>query len=244
MTQPLSPEELAAILIEVGNMTCSDIALKLQGHIDALSERLEEQAVVIDIGTRRILYAEPELTKAQQQLQSLMAERDALIEQLEVVRVENAQIADDVRLFVPGQWYCPKCQFALSRQTLSLTSGTVGVTRADIEEPENCPNDGTEMLRETWQQRAEYLMGGDRVKMTWLSEDHERQSHLITALEAERDEFKRQLEHYQQSYKELCEESCAFEAQLQAAQQEIERLKDSLETLSNREISHGRYTEP
>lgn len=65
---------------------------------------------------------------------------------------------DDVLdVYVPGCWICPKCNFALSKQTIFVQSGTVGVSHDDVMrmDGEICPNDGEPMRRETWHERAE-----------------------------------------------------------------------------------------
>jgi rubrerythrin len=99
---------------------------------------------------------------------------EALTNRVLDLEKENSELADDRRLFIPGQWRCPKCEFALSRQTLSVNTGEVGVTRADMEEPENCPNDGTPMVRESWQDRAVFMMKAEGIKMTWICQEAER----------------------------------------------------------------------
>lgn len=59
-------------------------------------------------------------------------------------------------IYVPGNWTCLKCGFALSQQTLSASTGEVGVTVAQVMQMngEICPNDGQPMRRTTWRERA------------------------------------------------------------------------------------------
>lgn len=61
-------------------------------------------------------------------------------------------------MYVPGAWTCPKCNFALSKQTVFMDSGEVGCSRDDVMkmDGEFCPNDGEPMRRETWRERAEH----------------------------------------------------------------------------------------
>ncbi len=55
--------------------------------------------------------------------------------------------------FVAGSYRCPKCNFVLSKQTMFMASGTIGISESDLNS-EQCPNDGTDMVHVTWQERA------------------------------------------------------------------------------------------
>lgn len=55
--------------------------------------------------------------------------------------------------FVPGSFRCPKCNFVLAKQTMFVGSGTIGISESDLDS-EQCPNDGTDMVHVTWQERA------------------------------------------------------------------------------------------
>lgn len=62
-------------------------------------------------------------------------------------------------LYVPGVWKCPHCEFQLARTTLNVVTGEASVTKAQIEETEPCPNDGTWMVRVLWRERANEAVG-------------------------------------------------------------------------------------
>ena len=135
-----------------------------EGRAVLRAERLEihdNSELAIDRANTRIVGLEQELQKAREEL---------------------AEISNDARLFVPGQWECPKCKFSLSRTTLNVSSGTAGTTAADREETEACPNDGTMMIRESWEQRARFLMQNQDLKFTWLGQDHERLEQQVQEL--------------------------------------------------------------
>lgn len=63
---------------------------------------------------------------------------------------------DAADIYVPGAWRCLLCGFALQTATLFTRDGAVGHTLADVTHMsgESCPNDGTSMVRVTWQERA------------------------------------------------------------------------------------------
>jgi uncharacterized protein (DUF2225 family) len=54
--------------------------------------------------------------------------------------------------FMPGQFRCPLCQFQLSKQTMFMQSGSIGISEADLES-ELCPNDGTPMVHVTYKEQ-------------------------------------------------------------------------------------------
>jgi hypothetical protein len=58
-------------------------------------------------------------------------------------------------LYVPGLWHCPQCKFECSKAIISVTAGDVFVDNR--EHAENCPNDGTPMVRMTWEEHARGL---------------------------------------------------------------------------------------
>lgn len=62
---------------------------------------------------------------------------------------------DDADIYVPGCWRCEKCKFELSKQTIFMASGNIGLSREDVERSEHCPNDGEMMRRVTWAERAQ-----------------------------------------------------------------------------------------
>lgn len=69
----------------------------------------------------------------------------------------ETEVPDLYRLaFIPGCFRCPKCDFALSKQTLSVATGNIGTTEENrLSEP--CPNDGTMMVHVTYRERlADY----------------------------------------------------------------------------------------
>jgi hypothetical protein len=59
---------------------------------------------------------------------------------------------DDL-IYVPGDWFCPKCSFRLHKRFLSVVDLSVGVDASAEAEP--CPNDGELMQPLTWKQDAE-----------------------------------------------------------------------------------------
>jgi hypothetical protein len=67
----------------------------------------------------------------------------------EYVQLQNAR-------YVPGQWFCGKCNFRLSGNILDAQAG-----RADVnpKTPEPCPNDNEEMKPISWKMYAEDLEG-------------------------------------------------------------------------------------
>lgn len=56
------------------------------------------------------------------------------------------------KVYIPGTWYCPQCQFQVNKRILYAKSGNVGIDHRN--EGEKCPNDGTELLPLTWEQDA------------------------------------------------------------------------------------------
>ena len=70
---------------------------------------------------------------------------------------EALPVDDQLDVYVPGAWTCPKCQYALQKVTLFMQSGESGSSRDDVMNMtgEVCPNDGVMMVRETWHDRAE-----------------------------------------------------------------------------------------
>lgn len=81
-------------------------------------------------------------------------ERAGAVAALDAVVEPRLSPDDTLDVYVPGVWRCPRCDFQLVRQTMSVASGEIGVTRQQIEESEPCPNDGTPMIRLTWRERA------------------------------------------------------------------------------------------
>ena len=73
------------------------------------------------------------------------------------LEADIAALSNDSRLFVPGVWQCEKCHFVLTRTSIDATTGSFGTTMQDREETEPCPNDGTPMIRVSWEQRAREL---------------------------------------------------------------------------------------
>ena len=57
--------------------------------------------------------------------------------------------------FMPGQFRCPKCAFQLSKQTMFVQSGTIGISESDLDS-ELCPNDDTPMVHVTYKEAWEY----------------------------------------------------------------------------------------
>jgi hypothetical protein len=69
---------------------------------------------------------------------------------------EIEAVPDLYRLaFMPGQFRCPKCEFQLSKQTMFMQSGSIGISESDLES-ELCPNDGTPMVHVTYKEAWEY----------------------------------------------------------------------------------------
>lgn len=65
---------------------------------------------------------------------------------MEAIKVKDAD------LYVPGEFCCAKCGFALSQFALSASTGAI----SDRDDPgEKCPNDGSPLWRVTWKQRAQ-----------------------------------------------------------------------------------------
>lgn len=68
--------------------------------------------------------------------------------------MSNETPDDRDNIYAPGEWRCPKCNFALSKLTIFTRSGDVGVSERDAIDAEPCPNDGTAMVRVRWRERA------------------------------------------------------------------------------------------
>lgn len=64
---------------------------------------------------------------------------------------------DDVLdVYVPGRLRCPTCDFQVSKATIFLGSGEIGVTKDQVyQQSEPCPNDGHPMVRVTWREEAD-----------------------------------------------------------------------------------------
>jgi hypothetical protein len=56
------------------------------------------------------------------------------------------------KLYVPGQWVCPKCGFIQGKSFIGAQTGNVWANLAVHEEP--CPVDGAKLERLTWEQHA------------------------------------------------------------------------------------------
>lgn len=63
---------------------------------------------------------------------------------------------DAMDIYVPGAWRCLQCGFQLTQATIFMASGQIGSSRDQVMRMtgECCPNDGTEMARVTWRERA------------------------------------------------------------------------------------------
>lgn len=92
-----------------------------------------------------------------------MRDGDKIHDLLELVPKFNAATAllteattpdDHLDIYAPGEWRCPQCSFCLSKMTLNVKSGDVGVSGHDVFNGEPCPNDGTPMVKVTWRERA------------------------------------------------------------------------------------------
>jgi hypothetical protein len=78
--------------------------------------------------------------------------------------------------YMPGQFRCPICKFQLSKQTMFVQSGSIGVSETDLES-EECPNDGTPMIHVTY--REQISAYDDRLK-----EEFDRVDRIKAAAEA------------------------------------------------------------
>lgn len=107
-------------------------------------------------GLAHMTQAFAESADREEKLVERLAEKDRLI----------AELANDSRLFVPGLWECTQCVFALTRTTIDVESGGMGTTAADREEPELCPNDGSQMVRISWEKHARVMTerAGDEIR--------------------------------------------------------------------------------
>lgn len=56
------------------------------------------------------------------------------------------------KLYVPGEWICPKCAFTLQKNFLYAMTGAVGTNNENVREV--CPNDGVTLVRQTWEEQA------------------------------------------------------------------------------------------
>ena len=86
----------------------------------------------------------------------------ALTAQAEKHEAEKAELEKRVKgleekVYLPNHWQCPKCNFY---QVNSIMHPN-GIC-ADKRTPENCPNDGTEMMPVTWKQNAQDGAEGNR----------------------------------------------------------------------------------
>lgn len=71
---------------------------------------------------------------------------------------EMENIVPDLYLlaYIPGCFRCPKCEFSLCKQTLSMSKGVIGTAETD-RQSEQCPNDGEWMVHVTYRERlADY----------------------------------------------------------------------------------------
>lgn len=68
-------------------------------------------------------------------------------------------------IYVPGHWQCPKCSFY---QVSSILHPN-GIS-PNRETPEQCPNDGTEMMPVTWRQNAQDGRAGQERLMERINE--------------------------------------------------------------------------
>lgn len=76
-----------------------------------------------------------------------MNSREKINTDFAVFRAEN-----EAKLYVPGQWMCPKCGFMQGKSFIGANTGNVWANLEVHDEP--CPNDGAKMERLTWEQHA------------------------------------------------------------------------------------------
>lgn len=63
---------------------------------------------------------------------------------------------DHLDIYVPGVLRCPQCSFELTKATLFVGLGEIGLTREQAYcKSEPCPNDGTPMVKVRWSERAQ-----------------------------------------------------------------------------------------
>lgn len=80
--------------------------------------------------------------------QSLVKDMAFLQQQLSEKEVRIREL--EAMIYLPNHWQCPKCNFYQVNSILAPN----GIF-ADKKTPENCPNDGTEMLPVSWKQNAQ-----------------------------------------------------------------------------------------
>lgn len=80
--------------------------------------------------------------------------------------------------YVPGQFYCPKCDFLLCQSILHPN----GIS-AYNSTPQNCPNDGTEMMALTWKQYALAANKSGEELLNRLMHSEKLKKELIAALQ-------------------------------------------------------------
>jgi archaellum component FlaC len=71
-------------------------------------------------------------------------------EMIEELKIQLQEIQASV--YAPGVWLCPKCSFTQFKSILYVKSGSIASDLSQHKEP--CPNDGAEMQRVTWKERA------------------------------------------------------------------------------------------
>lgn len=128
--------------------------------------------------------------------------RLSIINLITQVRAER-QGVDRELIYVPGHWQCPKCNFYQVNSILHPN----GIS-ADRRMPEQCPNDGTEMIAVTWKQNAQDGHAGQQRLSQVLNELEEK----ISILTKENEDLKK-LTHFGYS--------------------EVPELKEKIATLTN-----------
>lgn len=199
-------------------MSFGGLLTKAYQEIDRLEEELRLCQMNLVASERLRELIPDETDKLDAEIDMLRTQLVESAKSLQTAANTIADLARDERLFIPGAWRCPKCNFVLQRATLFMQSGTVGTSEADREEVEPCPNDGVAMRRVTWEERCKEL--GDRAEEYFtetvvLEEKVEqfRQAQTV-AIKAQGEQFK------------LRE---AMEQELQTAKEEIVRLSPCTE---------------
>ena len=118
-------------------------------------------------------------------------------------------------IYVPGHHQCPKCHFYLQKSILHPNGMS-----ADRSMPENCPNDGTEMLPVTWKQNAQDGRAGQDRLMEIINEKDTR----LAAYEKVAKMTRKVLD----CLCEFCEKNCSGGA---ACHEYTEALEDALSAL-------------
>lgn len=81
---------------------------------------------------------------------------------------ERDELRKQLDPHMPGAWTCPKCNFTLQKNVLSVTTGNIGADTSPLNEV--CPNDGQLMKPLTWREANELFWENNQTLRSRVTE--------------------------------------------------------------------------